>query len=176
MLDRLGSAETGLTAAAAAERLGRIGPNAIVSHRARLGPVLWHQLKSPLLGLLAIAAIASYFVGERSDAVIIGVILALSVGMGFVNEYRAEKAAEALHSQIRHRAVVLRDGQPASVDVTELVPGDVVELSLGDIMPGRHAAAGERRAGMRRVDPHRRVDARREGARCRSRRARRWAT
>ena len=135
MLDLLGSSETGLTAAAAAERLSRFGPNAIVSHRARLWPVLWHQLKSPLLGLLAIAAIASYFVGERSDAVIIGVILALSVGMGFLNEYRAEKAAEALHSQIRHRAVVLRDGQPASVDVTELVPGDVVELSLGDVIP-----------------------------------------
>ena len=135
VLDRLGSAATGLAATAAAERLSRIGPNAIVSHRARLLPVLWHQLKSPLLGLLAIAAIASYFVGERSDAVIIGVILALSVGMGFLNEYRAEKAAEALHSQIRHRAIVLRDGQPASVDVTELVPGDVVELSLGDVIP-----------------------------------------
>ena len=135
VLGLLGSGETGLTAPAAAERLSRFGPNAIVSHRARLWPVLWHQLKSPLLGLLAIAAIASYFVGERSDAVIIGVILALSVGMGFLNEYRAEKAAEALHSQIRHRAIVLRDGQPASVDVTELVPGDVVELSLGDVIP-----------------------------------------
>ena len=45
VLGRLGSAETGLTAAAAAERLSRIGPNAIVSHRARLGPVLWHQLR-----------------------------------------------------------------------------------------------------------------------------------
>ncbi len=74
--------------------------------------MLWHQLRSPLLALLAVAAIASYFVGERSDAVIIGIILALSVGMGFVNEYRAERAAEALHSQIKHRAVVLRDGEP----------------------------------------------------------------
>jgi magnesium-transporting ATPase (P-type) len=58
-------------------------------------------VRSPLLGLLLAAAIASYVVGQRSDTVIIGVILALSVGLGFVNEYRAEKAAEALHSQIQ---------------------------------------------------------------------------
>lgn len=135
MLAALGSGEGGLSAATAADRLTKFGPNAIVSHRARFGPVLWHQLKSPLLGLLAVAAVASYFVGEHSDAVIIGVILALSVGMGFLNEYRAEKAAEALHSQIRHRALLLRGGEPVSVDVTELVPGDVVELSLGDVIP-----------------------------------------
>jgi Mg2+-importing ATPase len=98
-------------------------------------PVLWHQLRSPLLGLLVAAATASYFVGERSDAVIIGGIVAVSVGLGFVNEYRAEKAAEALHSQIRHQTVVIRNGQPGTVDVSALVPGDIVELKLGDIVP-----------------------------------------
>ena len=81
--------------------------------------VLWHQLRSPLLGLLMAAAVASFLVGERSDAVIIGVIVAVSVGLGFVNEYRAEKAAEALHSQIHHETVVLRDGRPVEVDVTD---------------------------------------------------------
>jgi Mg2+-importing ATPase len=107
----------------------------VSSHHARFWPVLWNQLRSPLLGLLLTAAVASYFVGERSDAVIIGVIVALSVGLGFVNEYRAEKAAEALHSQIHHQTVVLREGTARLVDVTELVPGDVVELHLGDIVP-----------------------------------------
>lgn len=111
------------------------GPNAISSHRARFFPVLWHQLRSPLLALLLTAAVASYFVGERSDAVIIGVIVALSIGLGFVNEFRAEKAAEALHDQIHHKTVVVRNGRPESIDVTELVPGDVVELHLGDIVP-----------------------------------------
>jgi Mg2+-importing ATPase len=96
---------------------------------------LWHQLRSPLLGLLLVAAIASYFVGERSDAVIIAAIVGLSVGLGFVNKYRAEKAAEALHDQIHHESTVIRDGRPASVDVSELVPGDIVELRLGDIVP-----------------------------------------
>ena len=129
------SADTGLASSEAARRLARWGPNAVSSHRARLLPVLWHQLRSPLLALLLTAAVASYFTGERSDAVIIGVIVGLSVGLGFVNEYRAEKAAEALHSQIHHQTVVIRDGRPDMIDVTALVPGDLVELRLGDIVP-----------------------------------------
>lgn len=129
------AADTGLSKDEVARRLETYGPNAVSSHRARLLPVLWHQLRSPLLGLLIAAAIASYFVGERGGAVIIGVIVGLSVGLGFVNEYRAEKAAEALHSQIHHETVVVRDGRRAAVDVRTLVPGDLVELRLGDIVP-----------------------------------------
>ncbi|MEU0437464.1 magnesium-translocating P-type ATPase [Streptomyces sp. NPDC006290] len=116
-------------------RQARFGPNAVASHRARVFPVLWHQLRSPLLGLLAAAAVVSFLVGERSDAVIIGLIVSASVGLGFVNEYRAERAAEALHSQIRHQTVALRDGRAVLVDVTALVPGDLVELRLGDVVP-----------------------------------------
>ena len=129
------SADTGLSTEDVELRAARFGPNAVASHRARALAVLWHQLRSPLLGLLLGAAVASYFLGERSDAVIIGVILALSVGLGFVNEYRAERAAEALHSQISHQAVVVRDGRPVPVDVTTLVPGDVVQLALGQVVP-----------------------------------------
>ncbi|MFF3465245.1 cation-transporting P-type ATPase [Streptomyces sp. NPDC001984] len=61
------------TAQGAGRRLRRSGPNAVRSHRARGLLVLWHQLRSPLLGLLMAAAVVSYFVGERNDAVIIGV-------------------------------------------------------------------------------------------------------
>jgi Mg2+-importing ATPase len=57
------------------------------------------------------------------------------VGLGFANEYRAEKAAEALHSQLHHRCVTHRDGHPVPVDVTELVCGDVIELQLGTVVP-----------------------------------------
>lgn len=135
VLRGLAATESGLPEPEAARRLARFGPNAVSSHRARFFPVLWHQLRSPLLGLLLAAALASFLVGERTDAVIIGVIVALSLGLGFLNEYRAEKAAEALHSQIRHRTVVSRDGRPYTVDVSALVPGDVVELRLGDIVP-----------------------------------------
>jgi Mg2+-importing ATPase len=135
-LRQLGAAaQDGLSGDEVARRQARWGPNAVSSHKARLLPVLWHQLRSPLLALLVAAAAVSYFTGERSDAVIIGVIVGLSVGLGFVNEYRAEKAAEALHSQIHHETLVIRGGRPAQVDVTALVPGDLVELRLGDIVP-----------------------------------------
>ena len=137
VLHELGvAAGQGLSSTEVARRQAQYGPNAVSSHRARLFPVLWHQLRSPLLALLLTAAVASYFVGERSDAVIIGVIVGLSVGLGFANEYRAERAAQALHDQIHHEAVVIRDARPVSVDVTALVPGDLVELRLGGIVPG----------------------------------------
>ncbi|AZI57935.1 magnesium-translocating P-type ATPase [Nakamurella antarctica] len=136
VLSTLGStAAEGLSTEEALRRADQYGPNSVSSHKARLLLVLWHQLRSPLLALLLTAATASYFVGQRSDAVIIGAIVALSVGLGFVNEYRAEKAAESLHDQIRHRCTVVRDGRAASIDVTELVPGDIVRLQLGDIVP-----------------------------------------
>ncbi|QYC39885.1 Magnesium-transporting ATPase, P-type 1 [Nonomuraea coxensis DSM 45129] len=135
VLARLGSGAGGLSEAEAARRLATTGPNALRTHRARRLAVLARQLRSPLLVLLAVTAAASFFLGERSDALIIGIILAASVGLGFLNEYRAEKAAEALHSQIRHRCLARRDGHPRLVDVTTLVPGDVVELRLGDVVP-----------------------------------------
>lgn len=136
VLRSLGSdAAAGLTSTEAARRLETCGRNAVSSHRARLLPVLGRQLNSPLLLLLVVAATASYFVGERTDALIIGVIVALSVGLGLANEYRAERAAEALHSAIRHTTVVTRDGRPSAVDVTSLVPGDIVRIELGDIVP-----------------------------------------
>ena len=57
------------------------------------------------------------------------------MGLGCINEYRAEKTAEALHSRMEHQCVVRRAGHPASVPVTTLVPGDIVDLRLGDVVP-----------------------------------------
>jgi Mg2+-importing ATPase len=89
VLDRLGSGPGGLRADEAQRRLQTAGPNAVRSHRARAWPVLARQLRSPLLVLLAVTALASAFVGQGSDAVIIGTILMASVGLGFANEYKA---------------------------------------------------------------------------------------
>jgi Mg2+-importing ATPase len=135
VLAALGTTCAGPSVAEAAERLRHFGPNAVRSHRARAVPVLARQFKSALLLLLLATATISFFLGERADAAMIAVILAASVGLGFVNEYRAERAAEALHSQVKHRATVLRDGHPVDVDVIDLVPGDVVRLSLGRVVP-----------------------------------------
>jgi Mg2+-importing ATPase len=135
VLAELGSGATGLDDAEVARRGERWGPNAVRTHRVSALSVLARQLRSALLGLLLVAAVVSFFVGERTDAAVIGVILALSVVLGFVNEYRAERAGAALHDRLRHQAVVVRGGRRRAVDVVDLVPGDVVSIDLGMVVP-----------------------------------------
>ena len=135
MLSRLGSGEQGLTGEEARRRLDEFGPNVLRSHGTRFWGVLARQFRSFLFVLLVSAAVVSAAVGETTPAGIILTIVALSVGLGFVNEYRSEKAVEALHSQIRRTALAERDGQARQVDVVALVPGDVVRLRVGDIVP-----------------------------------------
>ena len=135
VLRSLVSDRRGLTEDEVLRRRAAMGPNAVRSHHARPWAVLGRQLASPLLMLLLVTALVSFVVGEQTDAVIIAVILAASVGLGFVNEYRAERTAEALHSAVHHLVVVTREGAPRQVDVTELVPGDVVRLTLGAVVP-----------------------------------------
>src|SRR5579872_501673 len=132
--ERLQSSEEGLSSLEAAKRLAETGPNALRSNRARPLSVLVSQFRSPLLMLLLVTAVVSLFVGDRTDAVIILVIMSISVLLGFVNEYRAALAAAALHEQLQHRVVVRRDGDWRSCAVTELVPGDVVRLEMGSMV------------------------------------------
>src|SRR5215475_6125678 len=135
VLQRLGSRDSGLSDTEAADRLRQYGPNIVGVHRVRAIAVLWGQLRNPLLLLLLVAAAVSGLTGDPTDATIIAVIAALSVGLGFVNEYRAAVAVEQLHDRIRRQAVVWRDGRQLNVDVTQLVPGDVAALRIGDIVP-----------------------------------------
>ena len=97
VLRRLESAPDGLSRDEARARLARVGTNALRSHGARPFVVLLRQLRNPLLILLVAAAVASFAVGERTSALIILLIIMLSVGLGFFNEYRSELAVEALH-------------------------------------------------------------------------------
>ena len=135
VLELLGTRPDGLTTAEVSERAETFGPNAVRSHHVSIWSVLARQLNSPLLWLLLAAAAVSAFVGEGVDAAIIAVIVVASVGLGFGNEYRAERAVEAMHSDLRHVVTVIRDGKPVSVEVTHLVPGDIVHLDIGSIVP-----------------------------------------
>ena len=135
VLGRVESTGDGLAHVEARSRLAEVGANALRSHGARPFGALVRQLRNPLLILLVAAAVASFAVGERTSALIILLIICMSVGLGFFNEYRSELAVEALHSQLRHTALAVRDGEPVAVDVTELVPGDVVRLAVGDVVP-----------------------------------------
>jgi Mg2+-importing ATPase len=135
VLGWLDSSVDGLSSADAAARVARYGPNALRTQRVSAFAVLGRQLRSAVLALLAGTAVVSYFLGDTTQAIIIGIILAASIGLGFVNEYRAERATAALHSRVHHSAVVRRDGQFIKVDVTALVPGDVIRLALGETVP-----------------------------------------
>jgi Mg2+-importing ATPase len=135
VLARLGSSPAGLSPAEAERRFHEAGPNAVRTHGAKALEVLLRQVKSPLLLLLVAASVTSLVVGERTDAFIILGIITLSVGLSFVNEYQAARAVDALHSRIRHTAVTRRGGHAVAVNVTELVPGDVVRLDVGDVVP-----------------------------------------
>lgn len=135
VLALLDSSAQGLSSPEAAARLARVGPNAVRTHHVKALAVLGRQLRNAVLILLASTAIVSYFLGDSMQAVIIGIILVASTGLGFFNEYRAERAAAALHSRMRHTAVVRRDGYFVNWDVTTLVPGDVIRLTLGEAVP-----------------------------------------
>lgn len=135
VLSQLATTSRGLSSAEAQRRRLAYGPNAVHHRRIRGWVVLGRQLKSPLLWLLLVTASVSFFLGERADAVIIGVIVGLSVGLGFWNELRAEQAAHAMRSRVRYDCLTWHDEKPSRMDVDELVPGDVVELQVGEIVP-----------------------------------------
>ena len=135
VLERLRTTSQGLGTEEAASRLRQYGRNAIRTHGVRPLAILGRQLRNPLLLLLGAATLTSLLVGEHTDALIILGIVALSVGLGFFNEYRSERVVDALHASIRHRTLALRDGRPLAVDVTEIAPGDVVLLRTGDLVP-----------------------------------------
>ena len=127
---------TGLTASAASARLARFGPNVLNARRERAIVLQFlARLANPLvLVLLAASAIAAALGDLRSFAVI-AVIVLLSVTLDFVQEHRANRAAEALRRSVALTARVHRDGETRELPASAIVPGDVVELSAGDLVP-----------------------------------------
>jgi P-type Mg2+ transporter len=134
-LAALETTNDGLTSAEAAARLRRTGANEL-QHSSRTAlSVLLGQLRSPLLGLLLAAACVSIAVGEVTGGSIILAIMAVSVALGFFNEYRSEQTIGSLRRQTGRRATVLRDGMAKEIQAAELTPGDVCLLQTGDVVP-----------------------------------------
>jgi len=134
---RLGTdLKRGLDATEAAARLGRHGPNAIrESVRRPAWRMFVDQFTDLMIVVLIGAAIVSGIVGDLKDTIAIIVILVLNGGIGFVQEYRAERAIAALRKMAATSARVARGGTVQTVPATELVPGDVVLLEAGNIVP-----------------------------------------
>lgn len=132
----LGSGPDGLGALDARERLRRSGPNALRPPSRLAGlRLLARQFTNPLVAILMFAAGVAIAAGDWTDAAMILVILLASGALGFVQEYRASAAVERLRARVGARATALRDGQPVSLPLAEVVPGDVVLLSAGSLIP-----------------------------------------
>ena len=126
----------GLSGAEAKARLARFGPNLFRErqHKSLLLQYLT-RFKNPLVVILLVASAVSAFTGEVTNFLIITCIVLLSVTLDFVQEYRANAAAEKLRQSVSVRAMVMRDGKPLEIALAEVVPGDVVLLSAGDLIP-----------------------------------------
>jgi P-type Ca2+ transporter type 2C len=127
---------SGLSSADAAKRLAHYGHNELREKRAR-SPwrMLLDQFSDFMIIVLIVAAIISGFVGGVEDTVVIIVIVILNAVIGFVQEYRAERAMAALKQMAAASVRVLRDGRIEIVSAAELVPGDVVLLEAGNVVP-----------------------------------------
>jgi len=135
-LDLSGDPASGLSTAQAVERLQLYGPNRLEAKaNFSLLRKFLSRFRNPLVLILLAAAAISAATGDVSSCVIISVIVAISVLLDSLQEFRAERAAEKLRVSVSLREQVLRDGQKVTLSAAEIVPGDVVLLAAGDLVP-----------------------------------------
>ena len=128
--------KTGLSESQAAERLEQYGPNRIrAQHKEKWYWILLRQFTDVLILILLAAAGISFAIGETGDAVTILLIVVFNGILGFIQEFKAEKAIEALQKMLSLSCKVLRDGEKKEIDSTLLVPGDILFLEIGDKIP-----------------------------------------
>ncbi|HSB91187.1 MAG TPA: magnesium-translocating P-type ATPase [Anaerolineales bacterium] len=136
LLTELRSTPDGLSTAVATERLIQAGPNLLKPRRHDTAlRALLGQFTSPLVLILVFAAVVSAVARQWTDAAIVIVIVVASAVLSFAQEYAAGHAVERLRAQVTMKATALRDGQPRPIPAEEIVPGDVVMLSAGSLIP-----------------------------------------
>lgn len=133
VFEELNTSEKGLSKKEAFERLEKYGRNKIERKRSfSVIKILFEQFKSFLILILIIAAIISFFMESKVDAIVILAIIILNAGIGFFQEYRANKAIEELKKMFVPVATVIRDGRTIRIESEKLVPGDILVLEAGD--------------------------------------------
>jgi Mg2+-importing ATPase len=136
VLKELGSQLDGLSDTEAASRLKQIGPNEIAREKHQSGLMrLLSNIKNPLVLLLLALAGLSYLTGDLRAMVVILVMVLLGVVLRFFQEMRADNAAEKLQAMVSNTATLVRGGKEAEVSLKMLVPGDIVRLAAGDMVP-----------------------------------------
>jgi len=132
----LNSSPDGLSERAAKEHLQRIGPN-LIHTRKTVTPLglIFNQFKSPIVLILIFATLISAYLKDWTDAIIILLIVLGSALLSFFQEYNANTAADKLKEHLSFKTEVLRDGKPVHIPTEDIVPGDVVLLSAGSLIP-----------------------------------------
>ena len=136
IMSDLASTATGLAKAEVSRRLKQFGANALPRKPPPgLFEVFVNQFKSPLIYVLVAAALVSLLIGEYSDAIFIGAVLLLNAIIGTVQEYSAQRSADALQKMMTTRVRVLREGDAYEIGSEDIVPGDIVLLESGERVP-----------------------------------------
>ena len=132
----LGSSVHGISSARAEEHLARYGPNILEEKKKKPAWRLFlDQFADFMIVVLMAAAVISGLIGDLTDTIVILTIVFANAIIGFVQEYRAEKAIDALRQMAAPTATVIRDGHPAQIPAADLVPGDVAVLDVGNVVP-----------------------------------------
>jgi Mg2+-importing ATPase len=127
----------GLTEAEAEERERTTGPNEVAQEKKQGWPVrVLKIIRNPLVILLTTLSAVSFLTGDARAGFVMAIMVALSVGLRFWQEARADAAAEKLKAMIHVTATVVRDGAAREIPLRDLVPGDIVKLAAGDMIPG----------------------------------------
>lgn len=131
-----GSSLSGLTIPEAEERLLSIGPNMLKEEKKQKGLVIFlHQFTDVMILILLAAAVISGIIGDINDTIVIIAIVMLNAIIGFIQEYRAEKAVQALKKMAVAEAKVIREGRIYQISSSQIVPGDIVLLEAGNAVP-----------------------------------------
>src|SRR5271157_3338406 len=136
VLTALDTTSVGLTAEEAQHRLEKYGPNEMPRAK-RLGfwGDIFRRCKSPLVIQLLVIAVISGVMADIVSAIIVGAMVVLSVGLSYILDQRSNRAVEALGKRVQSRTLVLRDGKETEVRISKIVPGDIVVLYAGSIIP-----------------------------------------
>ena len=127
--------QKGLSNEEAKKRLKKYGPNEIPEYKEPLWHRIFRRFWGPIPWMIEIAAILSALVHHWEDFAIIMIMLFVNAGLDFYQEHKALNAIEVLKKKLARKAIVLRDGKWMEIDAKEIVPGDIIKIKIGDIIP-----------------------------------------
>ncbi len=136
LFEKFQTSQSGLSEQEAKKRLDEYGPNEAARKQKRALVIQFiSKFFHPLIVLLVVIAAVTFWTGDAVSGSIIGVMAVMSVVLGFFQEYRAGREAERLSEMVRATATVYRNGKPKEIPIKQIVPGDIVDLFAGDMIP-----------------------------------------